>query len=161
MALPGVLDPEDSFGLPKRNYSEVRDPRTDFDFAEYERLAVAVAMYSYTAPRAWCVVSGSATAGALVKDHRALWGETSAVVPTCTATATGVYKITWPASVQDLNPTASSVTTTATQFYTANACVHATSGQCTAVVSAANKITVYTMTKAGTAAARDFTVYGY
>ena len=156
MALPSVLDPEDDFGLPKENYSEVRNPRTDFSAAEYERIACAVAGLSYAAPRAWCVVSASAVA-----DHRAMWGESSAVVPTVSATATGVYSITWPASVQDLNPTADSVTTTATQFYTADACIHSTSGQVTAIVSAANKITVYTRTKAGTAATKKFTVFAY
>ena len=161
MALPSVLDPEDSFGLPKENYGEVRNPRTDFSATEYESMAVSVSMLSYTTPRAWVIVSGSATAGSLVKDHRALWGEASAVVPTCTATATGTYTITWPASVQDLNPTASSVTTTAVQLYTTMVTIHSTSGQATAIVSAANKVTVYTKTAAGTAAAKDFSVVVY
>jgi len=160
MALPGVLDPEDDFGLPKENYAEVQNPKTDFDFEEYERLAVAVAMYSYTAPRAWLTVSGGATAAGLVKQHRALWGETSAVVPTVTATVTGTYTCTWPASVTDLNPTASSVTTTATQFYTCSVALHE-GGQAHAIVSAANKIVVYTATTGGVAAAKDFTVFGY
>lgn len=159
MPLPGILDAEDDFGLPKQNYSEVRDPRTDFDAAEYERLAVAVSMLSYTAPRAWAVISGAASAGHLVRDHKALWGETSAVVPTCTASATGTYVITFPASVTDLNPTASSVTTTAVQFNTVSVTLHEP-GMCYATC-AANVLTVYTAATGGTAAAKNFTVFGW
>jgi hypothetical protein len=159
MALPGILDPEDDFGLPKENYSHVRDPRKDLDFNEYERMAVAVSMLSYTAPRCWAIISGAAAAGAMVRDHRAVWGETSAVVPTCTATATGTYKITFPASVTDLNPTASSVTTSAVQFSTMQVCMHEVG--ISHATCAANVITVFTKTHAGTAAAKNFTVFGY
>lgn len=161
MALPSILDPEDSFGLPKENYGEVRNPRTDFSATEYEEMAVSVSMLSYASPRGWVVVSGSASAGTLVRDHRAMWGESSSVVPTCTAAATGTYTVTWPASVQDLNPTASSVTTTAVQLKAATVTIHSTSGQATAIVSAANKVTVYTKTKLGTAASKDFTLVVY
>lgn len=159
--LPNVLDPQDTFGLPKENYSQVRNPRTDLAAEEYERMAVNVSMLSYTAPRAWAVVSGSATAGALIRHHRAMWGESSSVVPTCTATATGVYKLTWPASVNDLNPTASSVTTVATQFYGATVTLQATGGICTAKVTGACVAYVYTKNVGGTAAAKDFFVTVY
>ena len=154
MALPGILDPEADFGLPKENYAEVRNRRTDFDMEEYERLAVAVSMLSYTAPRAWAYVAGTGT----VLDHRAVWGESSAVVPTVTV-ATGVYTVTFPASVEDLNPTASSVTTSAVQFNTVGVTLH--EAGIAHATAAANVLTVYTAATGGTAAAKSFTVFGY
>ena len=159
MALPDILDTEDDFGLPKQNYAAVRDPRKDIDAAEFERLAVAVTMFSYTAPRAWALISGAASVGTLVRSHKAMWGQTSAVVPTCTATSTGVYVVTFPANAADLNPTASSVTTTAVQFTTVQATLHAP-GQIHAT-AASNVLTVTTTTTAGTAASKNFTVFGY
>lgn len=154
MSLPDILDPEDDFGLPKENYSVVRDPRKDFDFAEYERMAVAMSMLSYTAPRAWVVVSAGA-----IREHKAVWGETSAVVPTCSAVSTGVVRLTFPATVHDLNPTASRVSTTAVQFSTVHATLH--SGGQIYATCAANVITVRTQTTAGVVSNKNFSVFGY
>jgi len=108
MALPDILDPSTDFGLPKSNYKPIADPTKEVDFAEYERLAIAVAGLSYSCPKAWVKISAAAaTAGAMLIDHSAMWGDSSSVKPTIARASTGSFTITWSAAYADLNPTIS------------------------------------------------------
>lgn len=121
MNLPATIDPETDLGLPFENATEVADPNTDVSATFYETLCITVAAMSHTAPRAWAIVSAAAsgsTTGVLLRDHDAMWGDTNAVKPTVTRTATGAYTVAWAASYQDLNPTPARVVTTATNLRT-------------------------------------------
>ena len=160
MGLPTNLDPQTDFGLPKENYADIVDPETEIDYDEFENLAIGLAGVSHTAPRAMVVVSAAgASSAARVKMHDAVWGDTNTVRPTVTATATGVFTITWSTSYVDLNPTASRQVSAAVSFkgctVSPNALGHAHG------TATGNSATVSTTTLTGTASNVDFTIVCY
>jgi len=159
MTLPTNIDAEGDLGVPKADYAPTADPTKEISAAEYNRMAISLSMVTYTAPRAWVVVSAAASAGTMVRTHSAMWGDTTAVKPTVTATSTGVFAITWPASVQDLHPVASSQSTTATNLRMTMPSLRAV-GQIFATC-AANVATVTTTLTGGTAASLDFNLAVY
>jgi hypothetical protein len=140
--LPNDTAPAD-IGLPKTDYSYVVDPTTELSSTELTRAFLDVAAASLTQPRAWvrCTISGTTIT---VVDHSAVWGATESVKPTAARSATGVYTITWPATVTDLNPTvADRVTYTVSLRACASSLYDSTyPAVSTAYVSAANVATV-------------------
>jgi hypothetical protein len=152
MGLPDIIDPEEDLGLPYTNHSEIADPETDMDAGYMETLCVTVAGLSHTTPRAVVVVSGAAgaTTALLLLTHFAVWGDTDAVKPTCTRTATGVYTIAWASSYVDLNPTTARAVTAATNLRTCFPTIHGT-GSVYATLTG-NTVTVTTKTGAAAAA---------
>lgn len=165
MGLPSTIDPEADLGLPFTNFSDVADPQTDLDATLYETACVAVAGLTHTAARAVVVVSGAAgagtaaTTGVLLRTHFAVWGDTDAVKPTVTRTATGSYTVAWAASYADLNPTSSRAVTAATGLRTCQVAIHA-AGRAWGTLSG-NTVTVTTQGVGGTAANKIFSVFAY
>jgi hypothetical protein len=166
MGYPTTLDPSEDLGLPYSNYAPVANPEYDPDATYFETAFCAVAGMSHTAARAWVVVSGAAaSAGLMVRDHAAAWGDTDAVKPTLARTATGAYTITWATSYVDLNPTVSRQATVATNLRACHSIANrATAAIITAYMTAtggANVCYVRTYTHAGTAANMRFSVWAY
>jgi hypothetical protein len=166
MSLPSKLDPTQDFGLPMSDYAPVANPETDVSYYQLENMAIGVAGMSHTAPRAWVVVSGAAaSAGLMLRDHDAVWGDTDAVKPTIARSATGAYTITWSTSYVDMNPTVSRQATVAVDLRACHAIANrATSAIVTAYITAtggANVCFVRTFTHAGTAANMRFSVFAY
>lgn len=151
--LPTPLDPTADFGLPKDNYRFVVNPRTEVDFAEYERLCTTVAQLSHTVPKA--LLRCDDTAG--VQDYASVWGDTVSVRPTVVRTGTGIYTITWAASYADLNPTVARQVSTPVAIRFAVAAYDVFSGYPVntlypspqAALTSANVVTVYTFDSGG------------
>lgn len=98
-SLPDVLS-ADNFGGLKEDYSPIEDPATDRSADEVNPLIVAASEMTATAIRAFVVFTGAATDPAVTNgNHRAVWGSSDAVLPTVDRFSTGVYDITWPASI--------------------------------------------------------------
>lgn len=160
MGLPSTLDPSNDFGLPYSNYAPVADPTTDLSASSFENLAIAAAALTHTAPRAWAVVSGAATtAGVMLVDHAAMWGDTNAVKPTVARVSTGAYTLTWASAYPDLNPTPARQVTAAVSLRTATLQMHE-QGRGIVTVSG-NVATVSTFANTTTAANKRFTVWVY
>lgn len=99
MPLPDASDIL-TYGAPKKNYEiSVVDPETDLDATEYNKLACDVAMASRMVDRAEVQFTGG-TAPTVVS-FEAVWKSKTMTTPIVTRTATGVYAITLPTSVQD------------------------------------------------------------
>lgn len=88
----------------------VVDPETEVSATYFNRITSQLAASSYTAIRAWCRVTVSGTTPT-VAAHGAVWGDTPAVAPVAARTGAGVYTLTWPASVDDLQATPESHST--------------------------------------------------
>ena len=106
MALPGEATLSDTYGGPYTNEHPVEDPTTEVDAAALNEMAADTSAMTRTTPRAWMsfvgvAYSGSGTDVVAVADHNANWGGAVAVKPTVGQSATGVYLITWPATVVD------------------------------------------------------------
>ena len=102
MTLPDV-DDLDTLGGAFADYDNVEDPTTDLGAAFYNKNNANTAMMTQTAARAICTFVG----GAVPADpgsgfvHAAVWGGSAPVKPVVANTGTGVYTVTWPASVND------------------------------------------------------------
>lgn len=149
------------YGGPLTNYAPVTDPTTDEDAKFRNRYAADCADMIKTAPRA--IVRFTAVTGANPTDpagfvHVAMWGSISAVKPTVTWSATGVWHLTWPTTVQDdlspENPTLGGGVIETVSFRTAYAQATPVSGvlkHAVATVTGPNTITVNGYVAAGTA----------
>lgn len=100
--LPDV-DSLNTYGGAISNYAAVVDPDVDEDAVFRNRYAGNVAMMTQTAVRA--MVSFVGVTGATPTDpgsgfiHSAVWGAGVAVKPTVARTGTGIWTVTWPATV--------------------------------------------------------------
>ncbi len=104
MANPGLpdIDALASMGGALKNYANVADVTTDLDAEFDNRSRMQVAMMSHTAIRAWARVTLAATTGAMILvAHDAVWGNTAPVAPTPARTSSGLFTLTWPATVND------------------------------------------------------------
>ena len=83
----------------------VVDPETEVSATYFNRITSQLAASAYTQPRAWAYVTVAATVPTLVA-HGAVWGNAPAVAPVVAYVSPGVFTLTWPASVDDLQATA-------------------------------------------------------
>lgn len=118
--LPDNTSPT-AYGPPLRNYDDVVDPETEISYEKIEALAVDVAGMTYTVPRAWAKVTAGGSPS--VAAHGAVWGASSGVKPTVSSISTGICRLTWPATVDDLNPTASRQVSRSVSFNAASVTV--------------------------------------
>jgi|GEM_PF-2208077 len=82
----------------------VVDPETEVSATYLNRMTTQLAASAYTQHRAWARVSVTATVPTL-EDHAAVWGDTPAVAPVVARTSAGIFTLTWPTSVDDLQAT--------------------------------------------------------
>lgn len=99
MSLPST-DSFDQLGGKKINYSQIVDPNTDVDGAQFSQMTFDVAAMTATATRCWVKFTGHATTPILVA-HNSVWGNTAPVTPIIARTGTGTYTITFPVTVND------------------------------------------------------------
>jgi hypothetical protein len=97
-ALPPDLPTLDTFGAPKRNFSETEDPTTSADCDDFNALAATAAAFGALGLLARVTVSA---AGALIS-YKSVWGDSLAYAPDCAPAGTGIYTVTLPAQVPDL-----------------------------------------------------------
>lgn len=102
MTLPNTAT-FDTYGVRKSNYAPVEDPSTDEDADDRNEYVNDVASMTHTALRAWYAFVGHGTTptDATSNVHDAVWGNDVSVKPTPAHSATGVYTITWPTSIND------------------------------------------------------------
>jgi hypothetical protein len=93
------IDSLATYGGEKEDYSPVEDPTTDRAAADANQAYATVAALTHTAPRAILRFTGAATP--TLVSHDSMWGNAFADSPTIVNGATGIYTITWPATVQD------------------------------------------------------------
>ena len=102
MTLPDV-DSLATYGGPLSDYSPVVDPTTDESAVFRNKYAANVAMMTQTAARAMRSFVGQTAATPIDPTvgfvHAAIWGAGPSVKPALTRTATGVWTVTWPATV--------------------------------------------------------------
>lgn len=99
MALPGIAT-LDTYGGIKQDAYPLTDPTTDMSAAEGNAAFSDVAMMTACCMRAWVQFSVASSTPTLVA-HNAMWGTGAGVAPVIARSTTGVYTITWPATVQD------------------------------------------------------------
>lgn len=76
------------------------DTTTDRPAASANKAYANAAMATHTVDRCFAIVTLAATTGAMaLGTHDAVWG--TSVAPTLSRSATGVFLITWPATVTD------------------------------------------------------------
>lgn len=94
-----------TYGGPYANSKDVDDPTTQIDQSQGNQFLCDVAMMTHTPTQAWVVFTGvtytSGTMTIVPDDHDALWGSGTDVRPTVEQTAAGIYRVTWPANVDD------------------------------------------------------------
>src|SRR4051812_24175431 len=78
----------------------VQDPTTDVPAAGLTAMMASVAMATRMMPRAYCTFSTNGATCTLI-EHEAVWGNSVSVQPTPARTSTGLFTVTWPASVAD------------------------------------------------------------
>jgi len=106
MTTPDVSDVSD-YGMPEGGFEDfeipVVNPVTDQPAAGANAMMCDTAQMTHTAARAWCRFVGNATVPVLanVNGSDAMWGNESGVLPLLVEVSTGVYTVTWPATVQD------------------------------------------------------------
>jgi hypothetical protein len=101
MTLPDVSDFA-TYGAMLQNAQPVVNPLTDIDAAKLNLIQSDTAGMTYTAFRAWAIITLAATSGAMgVVAHGATWGANLAVKPTPARVSTGVFTCTWPTSITD------------------------------------------------------------
>lgn len=105
MALPDEATLIDTYGGPYQNERPVEDPTTELD-ASFDNEALAdTAAATRMVSRAWVSFTGitytSGTMAVTTDDHNAVWGADNAVKPVVTQSATGIYLITWPTTIED------------------------------------------------------------
>lgn len=105
MALPDKASLSGTYGGPYANSKDVDDPTTDVDAGAGNQFLCDTAMATHTVRRAWVIWTGiTYTSGTMVivpDDHEALWGSGTSVRPLVEQTSAGVYRVTWPTSVND------------------------------------------------------------
>lgn len=101
MTLPDK-DTLDTLGGEKANEAPIEDITREEDAEDRNRFVTDVAMLTRTAARCVAdVMLEAATVDMVLIEHESMWGAESAVAPTMTRASTGVFRVTWPASVQD------------------------------------------------------------
>lgn len=88
----------------------VVDAETEVSATYFNRITSQLAASSYTQPRAWAYVTVAATVPTLA-EHGAVWGDSPAVAPVVARSSAGVFTLTWPTSVDDLQAVAESHST--------------------------------------------------
>lgn len=83
------------------DFSPPIDPTTDLPAAGLNQALSDVAMMTRTAVRAWARFTPAGTGTPVLVNHWALWGNSSGVAPVVARTTTGIYTVTWPATVTD------------------------------------------------------------
>lgn len=82
------------------DFAPVTDPTTDVPASAMNILMANSAMSSRMMPRAYVVWQWDGAAVEII-EHDAVWGNSFAVQPTVVHSSTGLYTITWPATVAD------------------------------------------------------------
>lgn len=102
MTLPDI-DSTATYGGPKQDDRPVENPLTDESAADINKMKASVAGMTQTAERAIRRFVGHATTppDAASNAHFSVWGNTPDLKPPVTKGGTGVYDITYPATVLD------------------------------------------------------------
>lgn len=89
-------------GLSLTDAEPVEDPTTQWSAEYIKRLAEDVAQLTRTAPRAILIwtTKGSGAVGTAVRT-KTMWGDTLAFAPAIARSGTGVYALTYPATLND------------------------------------------------------------
>lgn len=99
VTIPPLKPSFDTFGGAKINYADVEDPTTDRDASEVNAAFATTAGLGRTGIRAYVRWAGHATAP-IVDIQDAVWGNSQP--PTIVHTSTGLYTVTFPATITDL-----------------------------------------------------------
>ena len=145
MTLPSQ-DSYDIYGGSKTDYTAIVDPTCDRSAAEINTAFASAAMATRTSIRAYCQILGHATTPTIVS-HNAQWGNSLAVIPVIVRSATGVYSLTFPATVLDALGNTQSINLSSGQISITNT----TPGFATVTKVNANTFTVSLFSAAGTA----------
>lgn len=148
--LPDV-DSLATYGGALSDYDSVDDSTVDEAALYRNRWAANVAGMTQTACRAWCAFVGNAGSPTFPASsiHGAVWGATTAVRPTLARTATGVYTLTWPVTVEDYLGVEH--TLKLRRAWVNNEVLAGNFRFCQATVTAANVVTVYVFGSGGAA----------
>jgi hypothetical protein len=98
MTLPAIDDIAAVGGI-IHDYRQIPDPTVERTASQENQIAADAIMATRTLTRAFATFSASTTP-ALVS-HDAVWGTGPGVAPVIAHTGTGVFTITWPATVTD------------------------------------------------------------
>jgi hypothetical protein len=105
LALPDKATGSDNYGTPYQNERPVEDPTTEPDAGAINEALVDIAGCTRTIVRARVRFPGltytSGTQSIPITSHDAVWGSDVGVAPVVTQSATGIYLITWPTTVDD------------------------------------------------------------
>ncbi len=148
MTFPAV-DSLDTYGGAKVDLNPITDPTTDRPSAAVNEAYASVAAMTHTAVQCWARVTTAASTGAMVlSSHDAAWGNEVSVAPTLARTTTGVFTVTWPATVTDeLGDTPTVALRAAARPNTEGATLYFAQ----AVKTSANVVTFYVFNSAGAA----------
>lgn len=116
-----------TLGAGYADFASSLDPTTDMPASAGNQLLSDVAMMTRTAVRAWVRFAPAGVGTVILVAHYALWGNASGVAPVLAyGGSTGIYTITWPATVQD------DITVTSAAGYVGPQALNllATHGQC-------------------------------
>lgn len=137
MTLPAI-DDISAVGGQIQDYRAVPDPTVERSAAQENQIAADAVMATRTITRAFAAYTAGATPA--IVSHDAVWGTGAGVAPTVALASTGVWTITWPATVTDALGVVHS-----TNFRRAWACVEGANWAIhTCTVTAPNVVTVRT-----------------
>lgn len=144
MTLP-AKDDLASVGGAINDYRPVPDPTVERSAAFDNTIAADVVAATWTITRAFAAfVAGASPA---LSSHDAVWGTGAGVAPVVAKTATGVFTVTWPATVNDVLGVSQSV-----NLRRAWPSLEGTTpGFATATVTSPNVVTVRTFNSSGVA----------
>lgn len=100
MPLPNS-DSFDTYGGSKSDFTTVVDPTTDRSAAEVNAAFASVASMTRTVTRAYLQFTGASTSFVVPNYHNSNWGSSLSVIPIIQRSTTGVFDITFPATVVD------------------------------------------------------------
>jgi hypothetical protein len=96
------IDTIATLGGKLQNYAPVADPLTDLAADLDNNNRCDTAMMTRLAQKSWCAITLAATTNAIVLlAHEAQWGNGGAVAPVPAHVSTGIYRVTYPATVED------------------------------------------------------------
>jgi hypothetical protein len=148
MVFPAV-DDVTAYGGLLNNAAPVVDPTTHRDASDMNAALASVAAMTTTAGQAWARMITHATTPSLATSnaHGAAWGEDPSVAPTPTRTSTGIFVLTWPATVT--NGIGDSHTVVFKRVKS-QACEGTTAYHVQSAVTASNVLTIRVFDMAGT-----------
>jgi hypothetical protein len=141
-------DSLDTYGGVKQNYHPVEDPTTDVDANEGNQAFGSVAAMTGTTMFAWArFTTGTSPTLTSTNSNDAAWGSDPSVRPTPAHAGTGIYTLTWPATITDVLGGTQTVNIRRAKAFTEGSSLRHVRWD----VTAANVVTLYTFDSAGSA----------